>query len=84
MINLGDRVKDKITGMVGIAIGSSQWLYGCNQFCVKPEELKDGKPIDAFWIDEYQLDIVNKNVISGRPPVAEGNSGPNLNPMPKK
>jgi hypothetical protein len=30
-VNLGDKVKDRITGLEGIAIGVTTWLYGCRR-----------------------------------------------------
>lgn len=58
MIKLGDKVKDKITGFSGIAICRSQWLTGCARFTVQPQEMKDGKPVDAQTFDETQLLVV--------------------------
>ena len=63
MINLGDRVKDKITGLGGIAIGVTNWLYGCRRFVIQPEEGKDGKPAETFVVDEPQLDVVKVGAI---------------------
>ena len=54
-IKLGSKVTDSITGMAGIAIARTDWLYGCVRYGVQPEELKDGKPVEAQWFDEAQL-----------------------------
>lgn len=69
-IELGDRVRDKITGLKGIAIGVTNWLFGCRRFCVQPEESKDGKPLETFVVDEPQLEIVKKGVVLPPTPVA--------------
>ena len=61
---LGDRVKDKITGLKGIVIGRYEYLYGCVRMAVQPEEGKDGKPIDTFVVDEPQLMLLKKGVIA--------------------
>ncbi len=66
MINLGDRVKDKITGLKGIVIGKTDWLYGCLRLVVQPEESKDGKPADTFNVDEPQVELLKAAVIKGR------------------
>lgn len=58
MVNLGDEVKDKITGLQGIAICRSDWLYGCVRIGVQPKEVKDGKPVETTYIDEDQLEVV--------------------------
>lgn len=43
-INLGDKVKDSVTGFSGIAIGRTTWLHGCDRITVQPEGVdKQGK-----------------------------------------
>ena len=59
MVNLGDRARDKITGFVGIVVGRTEWLYGCQRLALKSEELKDGKTLDAEWFDEPQVELVD-------------------------
>ena len=56
MIKLGMLVKDRISGFSGIAIATSRWLFGCNQVCVAPTQLKDGKRIEGEWFDEERLE----------------------------
>jgi hypothetical protein len=63
-IKLGDRVRDRITGLVGIAIGVTDWLYGCRRWCVQPEKTKDGKPAETCYIDEPQLEVVDRGAVS--------------------
>lgn len=62
-IELGDRVKDRITGLKGIAIGITEWLYSCRRIVVQPETTKDHKPIESFCVDEPQLTLVRAGVI---------------------
>lgn len=62
-INLGDKVKDRITGFTGIVVARTEWLYGCVRCTVQPQETKDGKPVDNQTIDEPQLDVVKRSVI---------------------
>lgn len=66
MVELGDRVKDKISGLKGIAVGISNYLYGCRRISIQPEESKDGKPADWFTIDEPQCIVVKSAVVEGR------------------
>lgn len=58
MISLGNRVRDVYTKFEGVAIGRTDWLYGCSRIAVQSLELKDGKPIDAEWFDEQRLEVV--------------------------
>lgn len=64
MIEIGDRVKDAITGYVGIVIGVSKWITGCITYGVKAERLdKDGKDMEAVWFDENRLVLVKRGAI---------------------
>lgn len=56
--DLGDKVKDKVTGYTGIIIGQTRWLYGCTRYTIQAQELKDGKPVEAISCDEAALDVV--------------------------
>lgn len=58
MINLGDKVKDKVTGFAGIAIARTEWLNGCIRVTVQPDKLTDGKVAASETIDEPQLVVV--------------------------
>lgn len=57
-VQLGDVVRDKITGLQGVAIGITHWLSQCTQVIVKPQELHEGKTVDASWFDITHLEIV--------------------------
>ncbi len=63
--DLGDSVKDKITGFKGIVTSIHCYLNGCRRIAVQPKELKDGKPIESQIFDEPQLDIVKKQAVEG-------------------
>ena len=61
MVNLGDKVKDKVSGVIGIVVSRSDYLHGCIRVSIHPvgKQGKDGK-----WLtfDEPQLKIVEKSV----------------------
>ncbi len=57
-IEIGRKVKDKITGFSGVATGRVEYLTGCNQILVQPPVGKDGSYRDSLWIDEQKLDVV--------------------------
>lgn len=81
MINLGDKCKDMITGFSGICIGKTQWLYGCVRITIQPEELREGKPIDALTFDEPQVQLLE----AAKPvaPELRKTGGPNTTPKTK-
>ena len=77
-INLGDKVKCKITGLVGIAIGRTTYLHGCDHIAIKPAEIKDGKPVDAVWLDEPQVEVVKAGHYKVTPAEDRKPGGPSL------
>ena len=64
--NLGDKVKDDITGLEGIVIYRSQWLNNCNTYGIQPTDLHEGKPVDKQHFDEPQLTIVKEKVFKAK------------------
>jgi len=61
LIKLGDKVKDIITDFEGIAVARCVYLNGCVRCEIQPKGLdKDGKMIDAVWIDESQLIVLKE------------------------
>jgi len=60
-INLGDKVKDCVTGFKGIAVGRTTWLHGCDRIIVQPEGVnKEGKTYENQSFDEPQLELISK------------------------
>jgi hypothetical protein len=63
-VELGDRVKDRISKLQGIAVGITNWLYGCQRVTIQPEKAdKEGKPADCFTVDEPQVTIIKKHAV---------------------
>lgn len=67
MINLGDKVKDTVSGFEGIAVCRHSYLNGCDRITVQPPTNKDGTLPAELSFDEPQLKVTKKKV------VAEGN-----------
>jgi hypothetical protein len=67
-VQLGQRVKDKITGLKGIAISRSTYLYGCVRIAVQPDKLQAGKMADPIWIDEPQLEVIGEGIAEAATP----------------
>jgi len=59
---LGDRVRDPITGFTGIVVVTANFLNGCVRCGVAPETLKDGLPQREEHFDQAQLEVVDKTV----------------------
>lgn len=60
MVELGDEVKDKVTGFKGIAVVKSIYLQGCDRFSVQPLVDKDGNIPECQHFDEPQLKVLKK------------------------
>jgi hypothetical protein len=75
---LGTKVKDRITGLVGTVVGRTEWLYGCRRYVVQPEGLKDGKPIETIHYDEDAVEPLDKGI----PGTVNNTGGPQ--PEPKR
>lgn len=62
-IELGDEVRDTITGFKGIAMARSMWLTGCDRITIQPKGLtKEGKTYEMQTFDEGQVEIIKKKV----------------------
>jgi hypothetical protein len=66
MIGLGDKVRDKVTGLEGIVIARTEWMYGCVRLIVQPQKLHDGKPVDNYTIDEPQAELIQAGAIQAQ------------------
>ena len=67
MIQLGDKVKDTVSGATGIAIARTEWMHGCVRIFVQAQETKDGKPAETFSVDEPQLVVVENAAVPNDP-----------------
>ena len=56
---LGNRVRDRITGVEGIVIADCQWIYGCRRLTIQPQALKDGHPVNSITFDADQLEVLD-------------------------
>lgn len=75
MIDLGDKVRCKITGFTGIATAETFYINGCVRYLVTSSTLVDGDVKELFF-DEQILEVVERHVLSS------GNVKPNkYNPL---
>lgn len=63
-IELGRKVKCKITGFTGVAICRTTYMNGCARVGVQPPVDKDGKHPDSMYIDENMVEYVGKTKIN--------------------
>lgn len=81
MFSLGDSVKDQITGYAGVIMARVQYLTGCNQYHVKPTELRKGEMVAGEYIDENRLvSVGSKGRVVLREPKQVGGGPADLEP----
>jgi hypothetical protein len=61
--DLGDEVRHRITGFVGIATTLAKHLTGCDRLWVEPKVDDTGKLREGLWVDIDMLEIVRPAVI---------------------
>ena len=63
-IKLGMKARDIITGFTGVVTAHARYLTGCDQYCLKPQELdKEGAMKDGVYFDIEQLELIDETVI---------------------
>lgn len=82
-VRLGQEVRCRVTGFTGVAIARTMWLNGCARICVQPKVDKDGKHLEAYTIDEPQLEVLGETNFHGdaEKPLQERTGGPTPNPI---
>jgi len=74
---LGQGVKDLVTGFSGIISQRTEYLTGCARYGVQPKELdKDGKIKDAVYLDENSIVPFGKSITIVKPKGTEDKGGP--------
>lgn len=83
-VELGDKVKDQVTGFVGITISKYSYLTGCDRFSVQPaltqQQKVEGKLPDAQVFDEHMLIVLKKSVVKKFDYIQEEVSVPEKSP----
>ena len=71
-VQLGDEVKDTITGYNGIAVCKHTYLQGCDRITVQPKVSKtDPVPAEASF-DEPQLIVTKAKAVVGNGDTTKG------------
>ena len=67
VVNLGDKVKDTITGYQGIATGRSVFLNGCVSICIARQDVPDKDETKVEWFDEQRVELVESGAFKPQP-----------------
>lgn len=57
-IILGNKVRDEVTEVEGIATSKIEYINGCTQFGLQRPVDKDGKVPDIMWFDYQRLVVI--------------------------
>lgn len=61
-IQLGDFVRDRISGFEGVAASRVEYLTGCTQIAIAKKGLNsEGKPIEWQYFDWQRLEVSGEN-----------------------
>lgn len=66
---LGHKVRDRISGMEGIAESVAFDLYGCVQICVHQPGLdeKENTLKKSYWMDHSRLEVLSEEPVMENP-----------------
>ena len=81
---VGQKVKDRITGFQGIIIARTEWLNGCLRYVVQAQKrTAEGKTVDDT-IDEQQLILMEKPKEAKKKGIGGAYPTPKMMATPKK
>lgn len=63
-IELGDEVRDNITGYQGVVVGLSEYAWQKKSIGVQSKIDKEGEMNDVYWFDYDRMDIIKKRKFS--------------------
>ena len=62
-VEMGQEVRDRITGFSGFVTGICKYITGCDQILVQPRvKEKDGDFVESRWVDDMRLVATGKKV----------------------
>ena len=70
---LGDEVKDLVSGFVGIETSATDYLNGCRRICVYPPVKADNTFGDERYFDDTQIEVIEKGKVKPNPAIAVNN-----------
>jgi hypothetical protein len=84
-INLGDKVKDTITGLEGVVLARAEYLTGCSQVNVQPLCDSTNEVKTSYWFDVERIESLEVAAVK----VGARYSGmdvtpPNVNPTNRR
>jgi hypothetical protein len=78
-IELGQKVKCKLSGYKGTAVCRAEWLFGCVRISVQGSVDKDGKIPALECFDEEQLEVIEPEIV-----IKHDKAKPSAGPRPSQ
>lgn len=75
-VELGDKVRCKISGWEGIVTQYAKCLTGCDRVSIQGPIQKDGKMGEGYWVDAFACEILKKGAVKLNHPGVNDNGGP--------
>lgn len=66
-IELGNKVRDKVTGLVGVAENRATYMFGCDRYWLQPLAAEDGSIPKGMMVDAPQLQDLEVQVMEPMP-----------------
>jgi len=71
MIQLGQKVRDRLTKFEGVVVGRVEYLTGCAQVLVQPDVDDKGAWVESRWMDEPRMLVTHVHPFVLVPPDAK-------------
>ena len=62
-IELGDKVRDRVSGLEGIAVTKLEYMNGCIQYSVTAKIKKGETEITTWNIDQEQIEVMSQKKV---------------------
>lgn len=76
---LGQRIKDKVSGLTGICTARLEYINGCIQYGIAGSVQLDGKISDTNYIDQQNLVLVDDGILEKAAEPQKPKGGPSSN-----
>lgn len=77
-VELGDKVRDKVSGWEGVVTQYAKCLTGCDRVLIQGPVTKDGKIGEGYYVDAFACEVIKKGAVKINTPGVNDNGGPHV------